>query len=83
MNDRTQLSIYQIRAVLKGVSPLVWHRLLLSGETSLGDLHKILQLAFGWSSFYSYQFCIYGVLLPCAKVANGPHGAPPFQTLHL
>ena len=55
MNDPTQLSIYQLRAVLTGVSPLVWRRFLLSSETSLADLHKILQLAFGWSDFYLYR----------------------------
>jgi Plasmid pRiA4b ORF-3-like protein len=57
MNDPTQVSIYQLRAVLNGVSPLVWRRFLLSIETSLADLHKILQVAFGWSDFYLYEFC--------------------------
>ena len=33
MNDPTQVSIYQLRAVLNGVSPLVWRRFLLSIET--------------------------------------------------
>ena len=60
MNDPTQLSIYQLRAVLNGVSPLVWRRFLLSSKTSLADLHKILQLSFGWSGFYLYEFCIHG-----------------------
>ncbi len=52
MNDPTQLSIYQFRAVLNGVSPMVWRRFLLASETSLADLHEVLQLAFGWSGFY-------------------------------
>ena len=60
MNDPTRFSIYQLRAVLNGVSPLVWRRFLLSSETSLADLHKMLQLAFGWSDFYLYEFCIHG-----------------------
>jgi Plasmid pRiA4b ORF-3-like protein len=38
----------------------VWRRFLLLSETSLADLHKILQLAFGWSGFYLYEFCIHG-----------------------
>src|SRR6267142_1770538 len=60
MNDPTRLSIYQLRAVLNGVSPLVWRRFLLSIETSLADLHKTLQLSSGWSGFYLYEFCIHG-----------------------
>ena len=60
MNNPTRLSIYQLRAVLNGGGPLVWRRFLLSIETSLADLHKILQLSFGWSGFYLYEFCIHG-----------------------
>ena len=52
MNDPTRFSIYQLRTVLNGVSPLVWRRFLLLSETSLADLHEILQLAFGWTGFY-------------------------------
>jgi Plasmid pRiA4b ORF-3-like protein len=59
MNEPTRFPIYQLRAVLNGVSPLVWRRFLLSSETSLADLHKILQLAFGWSDFYMYEFRIH------------------------
>jgi hypothetical protein len=58
MNDPTQLSIYQLRAVLNGVSPLVWHRFLLSGETSLADLHKTYSCP--RSGFYLYKFRIHG-----------------------
>ena len=43
-----------------GVSPLVWRRLLVSSKTNLTDLHEILQLAFGWSGFYLYEFRIHG-----------------------
>jgi hypothetical protein len=39
MNDPTQISTYQLRAVLNGVSPLIWRRLLLSSATTLADLH--------------------------------------------
>ena len=43
-------AIYQPRVVLCGVSPLVWRRLLVISETSLAELHEILQSAFDWST---------------------------------
>ena len=43
-------AIYQLRVVLCGVSPLVWRRLLVLKETSLAELHGILQTAFDWSA---------------------------------
>src|SRR6266403_3363736 len=60
MSDSTSCSIYRLRVVLNGVSPLVWRRFLVSSKTNLADLHEILQLAFGWSDFYLYEFCIHG-----------------------
>ena len=60
MSDPTLCSIYRLRVVLNGVSPLVWRRLLVSSKTNLADLHEILQLAFGWSGFYLYEFRIHG-----------------------
>jgi hypothetical protein len=59
MSDPTLCSIYRLRVVLNGVSPLVWRRFLVSSKTNLADLHEILQLAFGWSGFYLYEFRIH------------------------
>jgi hypothetical protein len=53
-------AIYQLRAVLRGVSPLVWRRLLVSGETPLAGLHDILQRAFAWSDEHLHRFLIHG-----------------------
>src|SRR5260221_4380143 len=60
MSDPTLCSIYRLRVVLNGVSPLVWRRFLVSSKTSLADLHEILQLTFGWSGFYLYEVRIHG-----------------------
>jgi hypothetical protein len=38
------------------VSPLVWRRLLVVNETSLGELHEILQNAFDWSGEHLHRF---------------------------
>src|SRR5664279_3515657 len=33
--------VYRLRAVLHAVSPLIWRRLLVSGESTVADLHTI------------------------------------------
>jgi hypothetical protein len=53
-------AIYQLRAVLCGVSPLVWRRLLVAGDASLAELHEILQHAFAWSDEHLHRFLIHG-----------------------
>src|SRR5713101_7120025 len=53
-------AIYQLRVVLCGVSPLVWRRLLVLKETTLAELHGILQTAFDWSGEHLHRFLIHG-----------------------
>jgi len=52
--------LYQLRVVLCGVSPLVWRRLLIASETTLAELHEILQLAFDWSGEHLHRFRLHG-----------------------
>ena len=52
--------IYQLRAVLRGISPLVWRRLLVCADSSVADLHEVLQIAFGWEDMHLNRFEIRG-----------------------
>ncbi len=53
-------SVYQLRVVVAGVSPLIWRRLLVSATTTIADLHGVLQAAFGWSGQHLHRFAIHG-----------------------
>src|SRR5712691_11495614 len=52
--------VYQLRVVLRGVSPLIWRRLLIRGDSSIADLHATLQLALGWSDEHLNRFVVHG-----------------------
>ena len=52
--------VYQLRVVLRGVSPLVWRRLLIRSNNTIADLHATFQLAFGWSDEHLNRFVIHG-----------------------
>jgi hypothetical protein len=56
----TLLSIYQLRIVLLGISPLIWRRVLVPSETTLAHLHTILQILFTWSKEHLHSFYIHG-----------------------
>ena len=45
---------------LKGLSPMVWRRLLVRDDISLGDLHYVLQIAFSWDDSHLNHFHIHG-----------------------
>jgi hypothetical protein len=40
--------IAQLKIVIEGIDPPIWRRLLVPRETVLGDLHHMIQAAFGW-----------------------------------
>jgi hypothetical protein len=52
----------RLSVVRCGVSPLVWRRLLVVNETSLSELHEILQNAFDWSSEHLHRFFPFALL---------------------
>src|SRR5712691_8188284 len=53
-------SAYQLRVVLRGVSPLIWRRLLVRTDSTIADLHATLQTTLGWSDEHLNRFVIYG-----------------------
>jgi hypothetical protein len=56
-NPRT---VYHLRIRLDRISPLIWRRLLVTSETTIAELHAIIQIAFGWSDSHLHQFVIHG-----------------------
>jgi hypothetical protein len=56
----TPLSIYQLRIVLRSISPLIWRRVLVPSDTTLVHLHAILQILFAWSDEHLHSFHIHG-----------------------
>jgi Plasmid pRiA4b ORF-3-like protein len=52
--------VYQLRVVLRGVSPLIWRRLLLRSDSTIADLHATLQTVLAWSSEHLHRFVIQG-----------------------
>jgi Plasmid pRiA4b ORF-3-like protein len=53
-------SLYQLRVVLHGISPLIWRRVLIPAGTTIAELHAVLQTAFGWSGEHLHRFVIHG-----------------------
>lgn len=52
--------VYQMKVHLIGISPMIWRRFLVSGDSTLSDLHYILQLVMGWSDYHLNCFVIHG-----------------------
>lgn len=52
--------IYQLKIFLREISPMIYRRLLVSGDTNLLELHEIIQIAMGWEGYHLWTFSING-----------------------
>ena len=52
--------IYQLKVFLREISPMIWRRLLVSDDTTLVQLHEIIQVSMDWESYRLWTFSING-----------------------
>ena len=68
--------VLQLRVVLRGISPLIWRRILVRSDSTIAVLHATLQLALGWSDDHLHRFVAhgreYGVEPNTAESGNRP-----------
>ena len=51
-----ELKAFQLKVALRRTRPPIWRRLEDRGDTTLGSLHHILQVAMGWTDSHMHQF---------------------------
>jgi len=54
--------VYQLHRRLRKISPAIWRRLLVRSDSTIADLHYILQIVMGWEGYHLHQFIIWGVV---------------------
>jgi hypothetical protein len=59
MLEAQNVVIYQLKVALRGISPLIWRRLLVRADTSIAEFHYILQLVMGWTNSHLHRFVIH------------------------
>jgi hypothetical protein len=50
--------VYQIEVALDYSEPPIWRRIQVSGDTTLAQLHRILQAVMGWQDYHLHQFIV-------------------------
>jgi Plasmid pRiA4b ORF-3-like protein len=70
MVHTTEPTLYQLKVVLHGISPMIWRRLLVHGDSTIADLHHIPQIALGWTDTHLHQFGIQGKRYGIARMGG-------------
>jgi Plasmid pRiA4b ORF-3-like protein len=58
MSTTPARTIYQLKVVPLGVSPLIWRRRLVRSDSTMADLHPMLQIAMGWRDTHLKGFAL-------------------------
>jgi hypothetical protein len=62
--------VNQLKVVLRGVSPMIWRRLLVRSDSTIADLHTTLQVALGWSDEHLHRFVIHGKAYGISRIGG-------------
>jgi hypothetical protein len=50
--------LYQLKVTLRDIHPPIWRRIQVWEDTTLAQLHTILQIVMGWEDYHLHEFVI-------------------------
>jgi Plasmid pRiA4b ORF-3-like protein len=53
-------TVYRLRVVLSGISPMIWRQLEVPATLTLAELHEVLQVSFAWNGEHLHRFTVHG-----------------------
>ena len=76
MSETSAPDRYQLKIVLRDISPLIWRRVVVSSDITLAQLHEVVQVAMGWWDEHLNRFHIHGQDHGVAKIGTAGYGNP-------
>lgn len=60
LHDGTRFSARTLLCprLIRGIYPMLWRRFLVRSDSTLADLHVVLQIGFDWTDFHLHRFRI-------------------------
>lgn len=74
--EPTATTIYRLKITLKNTKPPIWRRLLVSADSTLGELNCVFQAAMGWTNSHLHQFTIDGMRYSDPQFGLDDYGSP-------
>lgn len=71
--------IYQLRIVLRDISPLIWRRVRVHSGICIAELHAVLQIVMDWDDIHLHRFCIHGKDYGIARSGGMGFADDPWQ----
>jgi len=58
MEHDSQPEAYYVHVWIRGIHPMLCRRFLVLSDSTLADLHAVLQIGFDWTDFHLHRFRI-------------------------
>jgi len=55
-NQKSEAAVYQLKVSIDGAQPPLWRRVLVPADTTLGELHRVIQALMGWHDNHLHEF---------------------------
>jgi hypothetical protein len=73
--------VYQLKVALRHITPMVWRRLRVTSDTTIAQLHDIVQIAMGWEDLHLHRFRIHGKTYGIYRVGGISFADDPYQVI--
>jgi pRiA4b ORF-3-like protein len=75
--------IVQLRIALLGIAPPIWRRLQVPGTMTLPRVHRVFQVAMGWTDSHLHEFLVQGQRYGRMSRDTAPYHAIPEGSIPL
>jgi site-specific recombinase XerC len=70
MKESKPIVIYQLKISILDIHPMIWRRIRVSSNSTIADLHYIIQIAMGWTDSHLHRFIINGEEYGVAQIGG-------------
>jgi site-specific recombinase XerC len=70
MKESKPIVIYQLKIFILDIHPIIWRRIRVSSNSTIADLHYIVQIAMGWTDSHLHRFIINGEEYGVAQIGG-------------
>jgi site-specific recombinase XerC len=70
MKESKPIVIYQLKIFILDIHPMIWRRIRVSSNSTIADLHYIVQITMGWTDSHLHRFFINGEEYGVAQIGG-------------
>jgi site-specific recombinase XerD len=79
MKESKPIVIYQLKIFILDIHPIIWRRIRVSSNSTIADLHYIVQIAMGWTDSHLHRFIINGEEYGISQIGGISFNKDPYK----